>query len=382
VANWRGRPRIGAGEALAIRKRVASGEPIAAVAVAFDRSYRSVQRVISRSGGLTPRPSVRSSRRLSTAEREEISRALLAGRSLRSIADDLGRSPSTVAREVAGNGGRHRYRAHLAEARATALARRPRRSKLARSRPLRMLVERLLEARWSPQQIAWQLRHDHPHDPEMWVSHETIYQSLFVQGRGALRAELHRCLRTGRARRRPFHRVRGGEIPDMVLISERPAEVEDRAVPGHWEGDLIIGKANRSAIGTLVERQTRYLMLVALPSGRTAEAVRQALAEKILALPVELRRSLTWDRGSEMAEHVRFTVDTGVQIYFCDPHSPWQRGSNENTNGLVRQYFPKGTDLSVHSQDQLDAVARELNSRPRQTLGWMKPSEALAKVLR
>jgi IS30 family transposase len=245
-----------------------------------------------------------------------------------------------------------------------------------------MLVERLLEARWSPQQIAWQLRHDHPHDPEMWVSHETIYQSLFVQGRGALRAELHRCLRTGRARRRPFHRVRGGEIPDMVLISERPAEVEDRAVPGHWEGDLIIGKANRSAIGTLVERQTRYLMLVALPSGRTAEAVRQALAEKILALPVELRRSLTWDRGSEMAEHVRFTVDTGVQIYFCDPHSPWQRGSNENTNGLVRQYFPKGTDLSVHSQDQLDAVARELNSRPRQTLGWMKPSEALAKVLR
>jgi IS30 family transposase len=382
VANWRGRPKIRAGEALAIRKRVASGEPIAAVALAFDRSYRSVQRVLSRSGGLTPRRDVRSSRRLSTAEREEISRALLAGRSLRSIAGNLGRSPSTVAREVAGNGGRHRYGAHLAEARATALARRPRRSKLARSRPLRVLVERLLEARWSPQQIAWQLRHNHPHDPEMWVSHETIYQSLFVQGRGALRAELHRCLRTGRARRRPFHRVRGGEIPDMVLISERPAEVQDRAVPGHWEGDLIIGKANRSAIGTLVERQTRYLMLVALPSGRTAEAVRQALAEKILALPVELRRSLTWDRGSEMSEHVRFTVDTGVQIYFCDPHSPWQRGSNENTNGLVRQYFPKGTDLSVHSQDHLDAVARELNGRPRQTLGWMKPSEALAKVLR
>jgi IS30 family transposase len=283
---------------------------------------------------------------------------------------------------VAGNGGRRPYRAHRAEARATHRARRPRSAKLARNRPLRQIVERLLEARWSPQQIAWQLRQDHPHEPEMWVSHETIYQSLFVQGRGALRAELRRCLRTGRARRRPFNRVRGGEIADMVLLSERPAEVADRAVPGHWEGDLIIGKANRSAIGTLVERQTRYLMLVALPRGRTAEAVREALAEKILALPVELRRSLTWDRGSEMAEHVRFTVDTGVQIYFCDPHSPWQRGSNENTNGLVRQYFPKGTDLAVHSQDHLDAVARELNARPRQTLGWMKPSEALAKLLR
>jgi IS30 family transposase len=382
VANWRGRSNIRAVEALAIRKRVASGEHIAAVAIAFDRSYRSVQRVLSRSGGLTPRGSVRSRLRLSTAEREEISRGLLVGSSLRSIAAGLGRSPSTVSREVAANGGRRRYRAHLAEARAGTRARRPRRAKLARNRPLRQIVERLLEARWSPQQIAWQLRQDHPHEPEMWVSHETIYQSLFVQGRGALRAELHRCLRTGRARRRPFNRVRGGEIADMVLLSERPAEVADRAVPGHWEGDLIIGKANRSAIGTLVERQTRYLMLVALPRGRTAEAVREALAEKILALPVELRRSLTWDRGSEMAEHVRFTVDTGVQIYFCDPHSPWQRGSNENTNGLVRQYFPKGTDLAVHSQDHLDAVARELNARPRQTLGWMKPSEALAKVLR
>ena len=381
MANWRGRPRIRAVEAVAIRKRVANGERIAEVAVEFDRSTRSVQRVLTRSGGLTPRGSVRSARRLSAADREEISRGLLVGQSLRHIATGLGRSPSTVSREVAGNGGRRRYRAHLAEARATHRARRPRSAKLARNRPLRQIVERLLEARWSPQQIAWQLRQDHPHEPEMWVSHETIYQSLFVQGRGALRAELHRCLRTGRARRRPYNRVRGGEIADMVLLSERPAEVADRAVPGHWEGDLIIGKANRSAIGTLVERQTRYLMLVALPRGRTAEAVREALAERILALPVELRRSLTWDRGSEMAEHVRFTVDTGVQIYFCDPHSPWQRGSNENTNGLVRQYFPKGTDLAVHSQDHLDAVARELNARPRQTLGWVKPSESLAKLL-
>ena len=279
------------------------------------------------------------------AEREEISRGLRAGESFRRIALGLSRPASTVSREIAGNGGRRRYRAFLAEERAIRFARRPRLAKLARNRPLRRTVERLLAARWSPQQIAWQLRQDHPHEPEMWVSHETIYQSLFVQGRGALRAELTRCLRTGRARRRPA------------------------------------GRANRSAMGTLVERQTRFVMLVALPHGRSAEAVRVALAERILALPAELRRSLTWDRGKEMADHVRFTVDTGVAVYFCDPHSPWQRGSNENTNGLLRQYFPKGTDLSVHSQAHLDAVARELNGRPRQTLGWMKPSEALAKVV-
>jgi transposase, IS30 family len=370
-------------ERLEIRRLVAAGERIASVATAVGRTRRSVSRVLHRAGGLPPRTATRSPLRLSAAEREEISRGLRAGESFRRIAVNLGRSTSTVSREVAANGGRRPYRAHLAEARAAARARRPRRAKLARNRPLRQIVERLLEARWSPQQIVWQLRHDHPDQPEMWVSHETIYQSLFVQGRGALRAELTRCLRTGRAKRRPASRIKpSGQLADMVLLSERPAEVEDRAVPGHWEGDLIIGKANRSAIGTLVERQTRYLMLVALPNGRTAEAVRIALAERVLALPDELRRSLTWDRGSEMAEHVRFTVDTGVQVYFCDPHSPWQRGSNENTNGLVRQYFPKGTDLSVHDQAQLDAVARQLNGRPRQTLGWMKPSEALAKVLR
>ena len=361
----------------------AAGMPVDEIARAVGRNRRSVQRVVAASGGLRPRSVARSLLRLSIVEREEISRGLQAGESYRAIARGLGRAPSTVLREVRALGrGRRGYRAWRGELRRDRDSRRPRAAKLARNPRLRRIVERLLEARWSPQQIAWQLRQDHPHQPEMWVSHETIYQSLFVQGRGALRAELTRCLRTGRARRRPFTRVRGGEIPDMVLISERPAEVEDRAVPGHWEGDLIIGKMNRSAIGTLVERQTRYLMLVALPEGRTAEAVRAALAERILALPVELRRSLTWDRGSEMAEHVRFTVDTGVQVYFCDPHSPWQRGSNENTNGLVRQYFPKGTDLSVHAQPHLDAVARELNGRPRQTLGWMKPSEALAKLLR
>jgi IS30 family transposase len=352
------------------------------VAIAVGRSKRQVQRLVSPFGGIRPRPTIRSTLRLSSAEREEISRGLRGGESLRCIAVALGRSPSTVSREVAANGGRHRYRAHLAEERAFRRARRPRRARLARNHRLRREVERLLVARWSPQQIAWQLRHDHPDDQEMWVSHETIYQSLFVQGRGALRAELTRCLRTGRARRRPAGRARpSGELPDMVLLSERPAEVEDRAVPGHWEGDLIIGKGTHSAIGTLVERQTRFVLLVALPHGRTAEAVRTALAERILTLPEQLRRSLTWDRGKEMAEHVRFTVDTGVTVYFCDPHSPWQRGTNENTNGLLRQYFPKGTDLSVHDQAHLDAVARELNGRPRQTLGWVKPSEALAKVV-
>ncbi len=382
MARRRGDRGVTAVERLEIRARVAAGERVDAVAASVRRSRRLVQRVVGRAGGLPPRRSVRSVLRLSMAEREEISRGLRAGESFRRIATSLGRSTSTVSREVRANGGRRRYRAHLADDRAIRCARRPRLAKLARSPRLRQAVERLLVERWSPQQIAWQLRHDHPHDQEMRVSHETIYQSLFVQGRGALRAELTRCLRTGRARRRPAGRAKpSGELANMVLLSERPAEVEDRAVPGHWEGDLIIGKANRSAIGTLVERQTRFVMLVALPHGRTAEAVRVALAERILALPVELRRSLTWDRGSEMAEHARFTVETGVQVYFCDPHSPWQRGSNENTNGLVRQYFPKGTDLSVHDQAHLDAVARQLNGRPRQTLGWMKPSEALAKVV-
>jgi len=370
-------------ERLDIRRRVAAGDWLIDVAAATGRTTRTVRNVLVRSGGLPPRPVVRSPLRLSSAEREEISRGLGAGESLRHIAVRLGRSASTVSREVAANGGRRRYRAWLAEASAERRARRPRVAKLARNRRLRREVERLLADRWSPQQIAARLRHDHPDDQEMWVSHETIYQSLFVQGRGALRAELTRCLRSGRARRRSARRTTtaGGHIADMVLISERPAEVEDRAVPGHWEGDLIIGKDRHSAIGTLVERQTRYVLLFALPHGRTAEAVRTAIAERILSLPEQLRRSLTWDRGKEMAGHVQFTIDTGVAVYFCDPHSPWQRGSNENTNGLLRQYFPKGTDLSVHDQAHLDDVARQLNGRPRQTLGWMKPSEALAKIV-
>jgi IS30 family transposase len=379
----RGDVNVTSAERDEIRRRLAAGQPVDQVAAALGRSSWSVSRVDRRAGGLPPRSPGRSGMRLSAVEREEISRGLRASESYRAIARRLGRAVSTVSREVRANGGRRRYRAWRAELARDRRARRPRAAKLARNPELRRQVEALLAARWSPQQIAWQLRHDHPNQPELRVSHETIYQSLFVQGRGALRAELTRCLRTGRARRRPAGHARpGGGLADMVLLSERPAEIEDRAVPGHWEGDLIIGKANRSAIGTLVERQTRYVMLVALPHGRTADAVRTALAERILTLPEQLRRSLTWDRGTEMAEHARFTVDTGVQVYFCDPHSPWQRGSNENTNGLLRQYFPKGTDLSVHDQAHLDAVARQLNGRPRQTLGWMKPSEALDELLR
>ena len=369
------------GERLEIRRRIASGERPVDVAAAVGRSRSTVDKVLSRAGGLPPRTSTRSPRRLSSAEREEVSRGLRAGESVRLIARQLGRATSSISREVAANGGRRQYRAWQAAASSARRARRPRLAKLARCPQLRQTVEELLEARWSPQQIAWRLRHDHPDEPEMWVSHETIYQSLFVQSRGALRAELTRCLRTGRARRRSPGRLAHARIPQMVLISERPGEIEDRAIPGHWEGDLILGRNNRSAIGTLVERQTRYVLLVALQDGRSAVNVRNALAAQILTLPEQLRRTLTWDRGTEMADHVRFTVDTGIQVYFCDPHSPWQRGSNENTNGLLRQYFPRGTDLSVHDQAALDDVARELNNRPRQTLGWLKPSEALAKVV-
>jgi IS30 family transposase len=248
-------------------------------------------------------------------------------------------------------------------------------------RLLRALVEAKLALRWSPQQISSWLRANYPGDPEMQVSHETIYMSLFVQGRGALRHELHRALRTGRALRRPKKSIREGMgmIPNMVLISERPAEVEDRAVPGHWEGDLIYG-SRKTCIGTLVERSTRYVMLLRLRKN-TAEEVRWAMSARIVALPTQLRRSVTWDQGKEMSQHLRFTVDTGVQVYFCDPKSPWQRGTNENTNGLLRQYFPRLTDLSRFTQRQLDSVARELNERPRQTLGWMTPSERLAEVV-
>jgi transposase, IS30 family len=301
----------------------------------------------------------------------------------------IGRPACTVSREVAGNGGRYYYRAVQADRRAVVRAARPKPAKLAVNPVLRDLVQGLLQQRWSPQQISARLRVDYPDDLAMRVSHETIYTSLYVQARGALRKELVACLRSGRAMRVPRRRsawlaaqqAGPGRIRDMVLISQRPAEAADRAVPGHWEGDLIIGKDNASAIGTLVERATRFVMLVHLGQGRTAEAMAAALTDTIATLPAALRRSLTWDQGKEMAHHREFTTATGLQVYFCDPHSPWQRGSNENTNGLLRQYFPKGSDLSVHDPARLDFVAAELNGRPRQTLGWKTPAEALDLAL-
>jgi IS30 family transposase len=365
-----------------IQQRVATGETFAAVAAAVGCSTKSIQRHFVGTGGLAPRVQVRSPLRLSLAEREEISRGLRAGDSRRAIARHLGRAPSTVSRDVGPNGGRPGYRAWQAERRAIRDARRPKVAKLAHCPRLRAVVERRLAQRWSPQQIAHRLRLDHPAEPEMRVSHETIYRSLFVQARGALRHELTACLRSGRAQRRPQGRLtRQGKLVDMVLISARPAEAADRAVPGHWEGDLLVGKAGRSAIGTVVERRSRCLLLLHLPDGRTAEHVRRALAERMTTLPEQLRRTLTWDQGKEMAEHVRFRIDTGIPVYFCDPHSPWQRPTSENTNGLLRQYFPKGTDLTTNSQADLDAVAQELNGRPRQTLGWMTPSEVFAQTV-
>ena len=322
----------------------------------------------------------RSPRHFSLAEREEIRVGVANGASLRVIAAKLGRNVSSVSREVARNGGRDAYRAHVADERAWRTSRRPRDPKLVGNDRLRAVVEEKFELRWSPQQIAAHLKLAYPHDEGMRVSHETIYQSLFVQGRGSLRKELTSYLRTRRTSRKPRGRKETrGKLSNMILVRERPAEADDRAVPGHWEGDLVLGKAQRSQIGTLVERKTRFVMLFELPRGRGAEEVRDALAQRILGLPEALRRTLTWDQGKEMAEHQRFTIDTGVQVYFCDPHSPWQRGSNENTNGLLRQYFPKGTDLSVHTQAHLDVVADQLNTRPRQTLGWKTPAEMYAQ---
>jgi transposase, IS30 family len=343
---------------------------------------RSVRRLVVALGGIKARKRPRSPHRLSLEEREEIRAGLQAGDSFAAIARRIGRCPSTVAREVNANGGRRRYRAVAADGAAYRRALRPKPCKLAQNARLRARVEALLAERWSPQQIAARLRREFPDDPRMRVSHETIYRSLFVQARGALRKDLARCLRTGRARRRARGRPDGrGRLRDMVVISERPAEVEDRAVPGHWEGDLLLGAHGRSAIVTLVERQTRYLLLARIGRDKTSPAVCAAIARKILELPEQLVRSLTWDRGSEMAGHARFSVLTGLPVYFCDPHSPWQRGSNENTNGLLRQYFPKGTDLSVHGQEELDGVAAQLNGRPRQTLGWATPAEKLSELI-
>ena len=328
-------------------------------------STKTVQRLLVRTGGLPPRKRVRSALRLTLAEREEISRGLRAGDSMRTIATRLGRAPSTISREVAANCSRSGYRAWRADRQAIRKACRPKVAKLARLPRLRAEVERRLAQRWSPEQISTRLKLDHPFDPEMHVSHETIYRSLFVQTRGALRKDLTAYLRSGRTQRRPRRRPNGsGRLRNMVSISERPPEAADRAVPGHWEGDLIVGKGGHSAIGSVVERHSRYLLLLHLPDGRGAPDVRRALSERMSTLPDQLRRTLTWDQGKEMAEHVNFSIETGIPVYFCDPRSPWQRATSENTNGLLRQYFPKGTDLSSHSCEELDAVARELNARP------------------
>jgi IS30 family transposase len=322
---------------------------------------------------------------LSFADREEISRGLAAGRSLRAIAAGLGRAPSTISREVTAHGGRRSYRAAPADQQAWSRARRPKACKLATHPDLNAIVGEKLKQRWSPQQIAGWLKTIHPDDPEMQVSHETIYRTLFVQSRGALRKELTAHLRTGRVIRRPqgtrLPDGRGGR-PGILNISERPAEAEDRAVPGHWEGDLVFGK-RMSPVATLVERSTRFVMLVELPGGHhKADVVADALAAAIGRLPTQLARSLTWDQGHEMAHHARFTAATGMEVYFCDPKSPWQRGSNENTNGLLRQYLPRTLDFRTLTQADFDAIADELNGRPRQTLGFKTPSQALAEVLR
>jgi transposase, IS30 family len=382
---WTGNARrLSQADRSEIERLIQCGETFETAAATVGCSTKSIQRFLALTGGLKRRMKERSALRLSLAEREELSRSLVAGDSLRTIAVRLGRAPSTISREVAWSGPRNDYRAWWADSEAIKRSQRPKPAKLAVDSRLCREVERGLRALWSPQQIAARLICDYPDDLDMRVSHETIYKTLFIQARGALRKELTACLRTGRAQRRPHMRTEqsgAGRLRNAILISERPPEIEDRAVPGHWEGDLIIGKGGRSAIGTLVERSSRYVVLLHLPHGRTAEDVRAALTRQVSKLPAELRRTLTWDQGKEMADHVRFRTDTNMLVYFCDPHSPWQRGSNENTNGLLRQYFPRNTDLSLHSAAHLNAVARQLNNRPRQTLNWMKPSEVFGRAV-
>ena len=353
------------------------GESLNSIARLFDRNHSSIQGMLAATGGIRPRERRRSPRVLTLSEREHISRGLVAGDSIRSIARSLGRAPSTVSREIKRNGGRRRYRACRADQAAWERAKRPKPCKLVLNRALARLVAKQLRALWSPEQIAGWLKCTYPNDESYQVSHETIYRSLFIQARGALKKELLQHLRRTRVMRRSRHKhprdAGQGQITDTVSIRERPASVADRAVPGHWEGDLIFG-TNNSQIATLVERHTRYVMLAKVPS-KDSETVINALIKQAHQLPRELYKSLTWDRGKEMADHKRFTLDTDIKVYFCDPQSPWQRGSNENTNGLLRQYFPKGTDLSVHSQAKLNAVARQLNERPRKTLDYETPAQ-------
>ena len=364
-------------------RRWKDGSSVSDVARALGREPGTVHSFLSAAGGIAESPRRRSKRALSLAEREEVSRGLCAGWSIRAIARQVGRPPSTVCREIARNGGRRRYRAALADSRAWGQARRPKVCKLRQQIRLRALVDKKLRLDWSPEQIAGWLKRQFPNREEMQVSHETIYRTLFVQARGALKYELVRHLRSRRMMRRGRTATRSGQtrgqIIDAVSIRDRPAEVEDRAVPGHWEGDMITG-SNNTHIATLVERTSRLTLLVKLP-GKDAPTVARAVARKVRQLPAELRRTLTWDRGPEMAQHRRFSVATDVKVYFCDPQSPWQRGTNENTNRLLRQYFPKGTPLDGFSQADLNGIARRLNERPRKTLAFRSPASVFHRVL-
>ena len=359
------------------------GESINAIARDLGRYHSAVQGAMARTGGIRPAPRRRSCLALTLAEREEISRGIVVGHSIRAIASQLGRAPSTVSREIRRNGGRRRYRANKADEAARERALRPKTCKLAQNPALSRIVARKLISRWSPWQIAGWLKRTYADDESLQVSHETIYKTLYIQARGALKKELVQYLRHSRAMRRSRHHTQKtkdhGRITDTVSIRERPAEVEDRAVPGHWEGDLLCG-SNNSQIATLVERHTRLVMLVRVPSKDTKTVI-NALIKQAHKLPRELYKSLTWDRGKEMADHKRFSLATDIKVYFCDPQQPWQRGSNENTNGLLRQYFPKGMDLSNVHQNKLNAVARQLNERPRETLQFYSPAEKFAECV-
>jgi IS30 family transposase len=364
-------------------ERWQKGESLHSIARGFERGHSSIQGIFAETGGIRPLPRRRSPLALTVAEREEISRGVVAARSLRSIAASLARAPSSLSRELRRNGGRHRYRASQADEATWDRARRPKTCKLVKNRALARLVAKKLTLQWSPEQIAGWLKRTYPEDEHYQVSHETIYRSLFIQARGALKKELLQHLRRTRAMRRSSHASLKGEglgtITEAVSIRARGAAIEDRALPGHWEGDLLFG-ANNSQIATLVERHTRYVMLAKVEAKDT-ETVINALIKHAHKLPKELYKSLTWDRGKEMAEHKRFALATDIKVYFCDPQNPWQRGSNENTNGLLRQYFPKGTDLSVHSQAKLNAVARRLNERPRKTLNFETPAERFSQCV-
>lgn len=362
-------------------ERWRKGESLQRIAELFDRNHSSIQRILAETGGIQPAQRRRSRLALTLAEREEISRSVATGQSIRSVATRLGRAPSTIRREIMRNGGQECYRASQADQAAWDRGRRPKTCSLAENRSLAHIVAGKLQLLWSPEQIAGWLKRTYPDDETFQVSHETIYRSLFIQARGVLKKELLQHLRRTRAMRRSRHHTQKSDdrrrIRDAVSISERPATVEDRAVPGHWEGDLLCGTSS-SQIATLVERHTRYVMLVKVAS-KDAETFANTLIKNARKLPQELYKSLTWDRGTEMADHQRFTLATDVKVYFCDPQNPWQRGSNENTNGLLRQYFPKGTDLSGYSQAKLNAVARKLNERPRKTLNYETPAERFSQ---